>query len=63
MLQISQNAAQLIKKMVARNAIPDGGLRIGVKADSPPFGGAGRFGSLGLSRNSSTASARIADYF
>ena len=32
MLQISQNAAQLICKMTARNGIPDGGLRIGIKA-------------------------------
>ena len=31
-LQISQNAAQLIRKMTARNGIPDGGLRIGIKA-------------------------------
>ena len=32
MLQISDNAAALIKKMTARNGIPDGGLRIGIKA-------------------------------
>ena len=32
MLQISENAAYLIRKMTAKNAIPDGGLRIGVKA-------------------------------
>ena len=32
MLQISENAAHLIRKMTAKNAIPDGGLRIGVKA-------------------------------
>ena len=32
MLQISENAAQLIRKMTAKNGIPDGGLRIGVKA-------------------------------
>jgi iron-sulfur cluster assembly protein len=32
MVQISENAAQLIRKMVHRNGIPDGGLRIGVKA-------------------------------
>ena len=32
MLQISDNAAALINKMTARNGIPDGGLRIGIKA-------------------------------
>lgn len=32
MLQISDNAAQLISKMTAKNGIPDGGLRIGIKA-------------------------------
>src|SRR6476620_99201 len=32
MLQISENAASLIKKMTAKNGIPDGGLRIGIKA-------------------------------
>ena len=32
MVQISENAARLIKKMTARNGIPDGGLRIGIKA-------------------------------
>ena len=32
MLQISENAAHLIRKMTAKNAIPQGGLRIGVKA-------------------------------
>ena len=32
MLQISENAAQLIRKMTARNGIPGGGLRIGIKA-------------------------------
>ena len=32
MLQISDNAAALIKKMTARHGIPDGGLRIGIKA-------------------------------
>ena len=32
MLEISQNAAQLIRKMTARNGIPAGGLRIGIKA-------------------------------
>ena len=32
MLQISDNAAALIKKMTARNGIPGGGLRIGIKA-------------------------------
>jgi iron-sulfur cluster assembly protein len=29
---ISENAAKLIKKMTARHGIPEGGLRIGVKA-------------------------------
>ena len=32
MLQITENAARLIKKMTARNGVPDGGLRIGIKA-------------------------------
>ena len=32
MLQITDNAAKLIKKMTARHGIPDGGLRIGIKA-------------------------------
>ena len=32
MLQISENAGHLIRKMTARNAIPEGGLRIGIKA-------------------------------
>ena len=32
MLQISENAGKLIRKMTARNGIPDGGLRIGIKA-------------------------------
>src|SRR3989440_10683013 len=32
MLQISENAARLIKKMTARNGVPGGGLRIGIKA-------------------------------
>ena len=32
MLQISDNAGLLIKKMTARNGIPEGGLRIGIKA-------------------------------
>jgi iron-sulfur cluster assembly protein len=32
MLHISENAGKLIKKMVLRNGIPDGGLRIGIKA-------------------------------
>ena len=32
MLQISDNAAALIKKMTAKNGIPAGGLRIGIKA-------------------------------
>ena len=32
MLQISDNAARLIKKMTAKNGMPEGGLRIGIKA-------------------------------
>lgn len=32
MLQISENAARLIKKITVRNGLPDGGLRIGIKA-------------------------------
>jgi iron-sulfur cluster assembly protein len=32
MLQISDNAAHLIRKMTAKNGIPAGGLRIGIKA-------------------------------
>ena len=32
MLEISENAAQLIKKMTARKGLPQGGLRIGIKA-------------------------------
>ena len=32
MLQISENAGKLIKKMITRQGIPGGGLRIGVKA-------------------------------
>jgi iron-sulfur cluster assembly protein len=32
MLHISENAARLIKKMTARNGVPGGGLRIGIKA-------------------------------
>jgi iron-sulfur cluster assembly protein len=32
MLQISENAARLIRKMTLKNGIPDGGLRIGIKA-------------------------------
>ena len=32
MLQISENAAKLIRKMTAKNGFPDGGLRIGIKA-------------------------------
>ena len=32
MVQISENAAKLIKKMTAKNGIPEGGLRIGIKA-------------------------------
>ena len=32
MLQISENAARLIRKMTAKNGIPEGGLRIAIKA-------------------------------
>ena len=32
MLQISENAGKLIRKMTARNGIPGGGLRVGIKA-------------------------------
>src|ERR1041384_445046 len=32
MLQISENAGQLIKKMTARHGLAGGGLRIGIKA-------------------------------
>jgi len=32
MVQISENAARLIRKMTAKNGIPEGGLRIGIKA-------------------------------
>jgi iron-sulfur cluster assembly protein len=32
MLQISENAGKLIRKMTAKNGIPEGGLRIGIKA-------------------------------
>ena len=32
MVQISENAGKLIRKMTAKNGIPDGGLRIGIKA-------------------------------
>jgi iron-sulfur cluster assembly protein len=32
MLNISENAARLIKKMTTRNGVPEGGLRIGIKA-------------------------------
>ena len=32
MLQISDNAGKLIRKMTSKNGIPDGGLRIGIKA-------------------------------
>jgi iron-sulfur cluster assembly protein len=32
MLQISENAGRLIRKMTLKNGIPDGGLRIGIKA-------------------------------
>ena len=32
MFQISENAARLIRRMVDKNGIPAGGLRIGIKA-------------------------------
>lgn len=32
MVQISENAGKLINKMTAKNGIPGGGLRIGIKA-------------------------------
>ena len=32
MVLITENAAKLIRKMTAKNGIPDGGLRIGIKA-------------------------------
>jgi len=32
MLHISENAARLIRRMTVKNGIPDGGLRIGIKA-------------------------------
>ena len=32
MFQISENAAKLIRKMTEKNGIPDGGLRIAIKA-------------------------------
>lgn len=32
MFQISENAGKLIKKMTAKHGIPEGGLRIGIKA-------------------------------
>jgi iron-sulfur cluster assembly protein len=32
MLQISENAGKLINRMTAKNGIPGGGLRIGIKA-------------------------------
>jgi iron-sulfur cluster assembly protein len=32
MLQISENAGKLIRKMTHKNGIPEGGLRIGIKA-------------------------------
>ena len=32
MVEISENAAKLIKKMTVKNGIPEGGLRIGIKA-------------------------------
>jgi iron-sulfur cluster assembly protein len=31
-MQITENAGKLIRKMTAKNGIPDGGLRIGIKA-------------------------------
>ena len=32
MLQITENAGKLINKMTVKNGIPEGGLRIGIKA-------------------------------
>jgi iron-sulfur cluster assembly protein len=32
MVQITENAGKLIRKMTDKNGIPDGGLRIGIKA-------------------------------
>ena len=32
MLEITHNAAKLIRKMTAKNGFPEGGLRIGIKA-------------------------------
>jgi iron-sulfur cluster assembly protein len=32
MFQISDNAGKLIRKMTQKNGLPDGGLRIGIKA-------------------------------
>jgi iron-sulfur cluster assembly protein len=32
MLQISENAGKLIRKMTEKNGIPNGGLRIGIRA-------------------------------
>lgn len=32
MLNISENAAKLIQKMILKNGLPGGGLRIGIKA-------------------------------
>jgi iron-sulfur cluster assembly protein len=32
MLHISENAGKLIRKMTVKNGIPEGGLRIGIKA-------------------------------
>jgi iron-sulfur cluster assembly protein len=32
MFSISENAGKLIRKMTVKNGIPDGGLRIGIKA-------------------------------
>jgi iron-sulfur cluster assembly protein len=32
MLQITENAGKLINKMTAKNGLPQGGLRIGIKA-------------------------------
>ena len=32
MVQITENAAKLIRKMTVKNGVPEGGLRIGIKA-------------------------------
>jgi len=32
MVQITENAGKLIRKMTEKNGLPDGGLRIGIKA-------------------------------